>query len=82
MINEKSLNIINSSPFREVYEMFIEIEHTEQSYKRVCEVCEFMNETDARMGIDIVNEIFLDYLSKVQKGGGGYGYGCGSYENS
>ena len=82
MISEKSLDTINSSPFREVYEMFIEIEHTEQSYKRVYEVCEFMNQTDARMDMDIVNEIFSDYLSNVQKGGGGYGYGCGSHENS
>ncbi len=82
MISEKSINIINSSPFREVYEMFIEIEHTEQSYQRVCEVCGFMNETDARMDMDIVNEIFSDYLSKVQNGGGGYDYGCGSYANS
>lgn len=82
MISEKSLNTINTSPYKEVYEMFFEIEHTEHSYKRVCQVCQFMNETDARMDIDIVNEIFSDYLSQVQKGGSGYGYGCGSHRNS
>ncbi len=82
MISEKSVNAINSSPFREVYEMFIQIEHTEQSYNRVCEVCEFMNQTDARMDMEIVNEIFSDYLSNVQEGGGGNGYRCRSYGNS
>jgi len=70
IITDNSLNIIISSPFREVYEMFIQIEHTEQSYKRVCEVCDFMNQTDARMDMDIVNEIFSDLL---QKGGSSYG---------
>lgn len=62
MLSEKSKQIIANSRFREIYEMILQLPHNEYSYTKIVAMCNFMNATDARMDMSIIDEIFADYL--------------------
>ena len=62
MLSKKSKQIIANSKYREVYEMILQLPHNEYAYTKIVDMCNFMNSTDARMNMSIINEIFADYL--------------------
>ena len=62
MLSEKSKEIINNSSFKEIYETMMIIPHNKESYKRVCNMCQFINSDSLRIDINIVDEIFSDFL--------------------
>lgn len=69
MVNTKTLAAIEQSRFREIYEIFMEVEHTETTYNKVIDTVSFLNNVNSEpIDMDIVNEIFADVLQE----GGGY----------
>ena len=62
MLSEKSKQIIANSRYKEIYERILQLPHNEYSYTKILDMCKFMNSTDARMDMNIINEIFADYL--------------------
>lgn len=67
MISTETLAAIEQSRFKEIYEIFMEVEHTETTYNKVVNTVAFLNNVNSEsINMDIVNEIFSD---TVQEGG-------------
>ena len=56
MVNTKTLAAIEQSRFREIYEIFMEVEHTETTYNKVIDTVSFLNNVNSEpIDMDIVN---------------------------
>ena len=63
MLSDKSKEIISNSPFREIYEMILQLPHNEYAYTKVVNMCQLINDDSQRINMGIIDEIFADYLN-------------------